>query len=191
MSPTRPEPMKPSPLAEITRLYEQHGAALYAGEPVTQLEHALQAAHFAEQAGEPPGLITAALLHDVGHLTHEFDEDCAEQDINDEHEAAGAEWLREAGFGLDVTEPIRLHVPAKRYLCAVDLACFEQLSDASRLSLKLQGGPFDDSEVERFRSNSFFEAAVRLRGYDDQAKQVGLKTPPLSHFIEIVSSVLQ
>jgi len=179
-----------STLAEITRLYEQHGAGMYAGEPVTQLEHALQAAHFAEQAGEPLSLVAAALLHDLGHLTHSFDEDCAKQGIDDEHEAAGAEWLREAGFGPEVTEPICLHVPAKRYLCAVDSAYFEQLSDASRRSLKLQGGPLDESEVERFRCNPFFEAAVRLRGYDEQAKQVGLKTPPLSHFLEIVASVL-
>ena len=124
-----------SPLTEIMRLYEQHGAGMYAGEPVTQLEHALQAAHFAEQAEEPQSLVAAALLHDFGHLTHSFDEDCAEQGIDDEHEAAGAQWLHEAGFDPEVTEPIRLHVPAKRYLCAVDSAYFEQLSDASRLSL--------------------------------------------------------
>ena len=179
-----------SPLTEIRQLYEQHGAGMYAGELVTQLEHALQAAHFAEQAGESPSLVAAALLHDVGHLTHSFDEDCAEQGIDDEHEATGAQWLHEAGFGPDVTEPIRLHVPAKRYLCAVDSAYFEQLSDASRLSLKLQGGPLDESGVERFRSNRFFEAAVRLRGFDEQAKQVDLKTPTLSHFMEIVDGVL-
>ena len=179
-----------SPLSEIRRLYAQHGAGIYAGELVTQLEHALQAAHFAEQAGESSSFVAAALLHDIGHLTHSLDENCAEQGIDDEHEATGAEWLHEAGFNPEVTEPIRLHVPAKRDLCAIDSAYFEQLSAASRLSLKLQGGPLDDSSVERFRSNPFFEAAVRLRGYDEQAKQVGLKTPPLSHFIEVATSVL-
>ena len=176
-------------LVEIARLFEQHGAGMYAGEPVTQREHALQAAHFAEQAGEPASVIAAALLHDIGHLIHEFDEDCAEQGIDDQHEAAGADWLTtHAGFGSDVTEPIRLHVPAKRYLCAVDADYLARLSDASRLSLKLQGGPFSSAEVDTFRNHKYFEAAVRLRGYDEQAKQVDLPTPPLTHFISIVAT---
>jgi phosphonate degradation associated HDIG domain protein len=182
---------RPDVVAEITRLYEQYGAGMYAGEAVTQLQHALQAAHFAEQAGEPTALIAAALLHDIGHLTHEFDEDCARQGIDDRHEATGADWLSTAaGFGLDVTEPIRLHVPAKRYLCATDADYVAQLSDASRLSLKLQGGPFSSAEVDAFRNHKYFEAAVRLRGYDEQAKQVDLPTPPLTHFISIVAAVL-
>ena len=178
-------------IAEITQLYELHGAGMYAGEPVTQLQHALQAAYFAEQADEPAAMITAALLHDIGHLTHEFAEDCATQGIDDQHEAAGAEWLSEhAGFGPDITQPIRLHVPAKRYLCAVDAKYLAQLSEASRLSLRLQGGPFSQVEADTFRRNPWFAAAVRLRGYDEQAKQIELTTPPLAHFIPFVAAVL-
>lgn len=144
MKPLLPDEATPAEVvAEMTRLFEQHGAGMYAGELVTQLEHALQAAHFAEQASEPDSLIAAALLHDIGHLTHDFDEDCAGQGIDDQHEMAGADWLSEhVGFGPEVTEPIRLHVPAKRFLCAVDANYLSELSDASRLSLKLQGGPF-------------------------------------------------
>jgi phosphonate degradation associated HDIG domain protein len=176
-------------LAEMTRLFEQNGAGMYAGESVTQLEHALQAAHFAEQAAEPDAVIAAALLHDIGHLLHEFEEDCAEQGIDDQHELAGADWLTTyAGFGLDVTEPIRLHVPAKRYLCAVDAGYLAKLSDASLLSLKLQGGPFSAAEVDAFRQDVYSEAAVRLRGYDEQAKQVDLPTPPLAHFVSIAAA---
>lgn len=183
--------LQPDVIAEITRLFELHGAGMYAGEPVTQLEHALQAAHFAEQAAEPASVITAALLHDIGHLIHNFDEDCAEQGIDDQHETAGADWLAtHAGFGSDVTEPIRLHVPAKRYLCAVDADYLARLSHASRLSLQLQGGPYSAADVEAFRRNKYFEVAVRLRGYDEQAKQVDLPTPPLPHFVSIVAAVL-
>lgn len=187
MKPLLPE--QAAILAEMTRLFEQNGAGMYAGEPVTQLEHALQAAHFAEQAGEPDAVIAAALLHDIGHLIHKFDEDCAEQGIDDQHESAGADWLTtHTGFGLDVTEPIRLHVPAKRYLCAVDAGYLAKLSDASLLSLKLQGGPFSAAEVDTFCQNKYFEAAVRLRGYDEQAKQVDLPTPPIAHFISIAAA---
>ena len=176
----------------ITELYEQHGADMYAGEPVTQLQHALQAAHFAEQAGDPPSLIAAALLHDIGHLTHDMDEDCAEQGIDDQHEATGAVWLeQQAGFGPDVTEPIRLHVPAKRYLCAIDSKYHDQLSDASRMSLTLQGGPFSQDEVAAFREHEYFEASLRLRGYDEQAKEVDFQTPSLTHFIPFVASALE
>ena len=192
MSQTPPErPVQFDGLSEIVRLYEEHGADMYAGEPVTQLEHALQAAHFAELAGEPDAVIAAALLHDIGHLTHEYGEDCAREGIDDTHETAGADWLTDrAGFGPEVTELIRLHVPAKRYLCAVDPEYRAQLSDASQLSLELQGGVFSSAEVRNFRNHTDFEASVRVRGYDEQAKQTGFSTPPLTHFLPFVARCL-
>ena len=104
-------------LHRVERLFAERGRSEYHGEPVTQLEHALQAAYFAEQDACPPEWIVAALLHDIGHLLHGHGEDYLVRGINDTHEELGARFLAH-GFSLAVTEPIRLHVPAKRYLCA-------------------------------------------------------------------------
>lgn len=178
----------PSVLETIRELFETRGSSMYSGEPVTQTEHGLQAAWAAENEGASDSLVAAALLHDVGHLLHEFGEDCADEGVDDRHEALGAEWLSKH-FGPEVVEPVRLHVPAKRYLCAVDAAYREQLSPASVLSLRLQGGPFSTREVEAFRSHPHFRAAIRLRGWDESAKVEGLATPPLAHFLEAVARV--
>ena len=131
-------------IQEIADLFARRGREMYAGEPVTQTEHALQAALQAEESGADAALITAAFLHDVGHLLHDLDEDCAEDGIDDKHEALGAEWLSQH-FGFEVVEPVRLHVAAKRYLCAVDEDVFRStVSDASRLSSAIAGGPVHD-----------------------------------------------
>jgi phosphonate degradation associated HDIG domain protein len=165
----------------ICRLFKERGDAAYIGEPVSQTEHALQAAWSAERAGASSALITAALLHDIGHLLHDLPEDCAEHGVDDGHEVLGARWLQRH-FGPEVTEPVRLHVPAKRYLCTVEAGYRERLSPASVLSLQLQGGPFTAEEVQHFRQNPFAEAAVALRRWDEEAKVAGLKTPGLEHF---------
>ena len=154
---------------------------MYGGEAVTQTEHALQAAWLAEKAGAPAALIAAALLHDIGHLLHDLGDECAEEGIDDVHQEKGAGWLGNY-FGPAVTDPIRLHVPAKRYRCAVDPRYRSALSCASTLSLKLQGGPFSPEEAEGFRNLPHAEDALRLRAWDDQAKVVGLETPDLEHF---------
>jgi phosphonate degradation associated HDIG domain protein len=169
------------PVDFVIRLFKQKGDAAYIGEPVSQTEHALQAAWSAEKAGASPCLIAAALLHDIGHLLHDLPEDCAHHGIDDAHEVRGARWLVQH-FGPDVTEPVRLHVPAKRYLCSTDPAYRSQLSEASELSLKLQGGPFTPAEVAEFRQNPYAQAAVALRRHDEEAKIAGLATPGLEHF---------
>ncbi len=174
----------------ITRLFEQRGDNMYAGEPVTQTEHALQCAMQAEQVGASAAMIAAALLHDVGHLLHDFDEDCAEQGIDDRHEQLGAEWLQEH-FGPDVSEPVRLHVPAKRYRCSVDQAYHDRLSDASKLSLRLQGGPMVADEASKFREHPFFGDAIQLRTWDEAAKATNLETPTLAHFLTYVEQSLR
>jgi phosphonate degradation associated HDIG domain protein len=176
-------------VSEIAGMFARRGNDMYAGEPVTQTEHALQTAWQAEQDGATPALVTAALLHDVGHLLHDLGEDCAEEGIDDRHEALGAEWLARH-FRPEVVEPIRLHVAAKRYRCSVDPAYHARLSDASRLSLKLQGGPFSNSQASHFEQHPYFEDAVRLRLWDEAAKIPNLETPPLQHFLEGVRTTI-
>jgi phosphonate degradation associated HDIG domain protein len=168
-------------LARVERLFAERGGGEYHGEAVTQLEHALQAAHMAETDGRPAEWIAAALLHDVGHLLHGHGEDYLEHGINDRHEDLGARFLAH-GFGPAVTEPIRLHVPAKRYLCAARSDYFATLSSASVRSLELQGGAMSADEVREFERHPHFAAAAAIREYDDRAKVVGLSTPPFAHF---------
>lgn len=166
---------------EVLHLFHQHGGSRYGGEDVSQLEHALQAANFAEQDGAPPTLIAAALLHDVGHLLHDLPADAPEHGIDDEHEAVGGRWLA-SRFGLEVCEPVRLHVAAKRYLCTVEPAYVGKLSGPSIQSLQLQGGPMSAAEVADFERHPFYAEAVRLRRWDEAAKVTNLVTPYIEHF---------
>ncbi|MBX9788014.1 MAG: HD domain-containing protein [Pirellulales bacterium] len=174
----------PTTLA-VLELFRRRGNSQYGREAVTQLEHALQAAMFAERDGADASLITAALLHDVGHLLHALPNDAPEQGIDDHHETAAAIWLNKR-FGPDVVEPVRLHVAAKRYLCTVEPEYREVLSGPSLVSLELQGGLLSDGEREEFESSVSCAAAVLLRRWDDAAKVVGLATPPLEHFAQYV-----
>ena len=159
----------------------QRSMSQYGREAVTQQEHALQAAFFAETSGVSSSLVAAALLHDVGHLLHHLDDDAPERGIDDQHETLAAQWL-ERRFGPEVVEPVRLHVAAKRFLCATEPDYMAQLSPASLVSLRLQGGVMSDDEVKLFRSHPFCEAAVALRRWDDAAKQPQLVTPPIEHY---------
>lgn len=173
---------------QIVRLFDRRGEDAYFGEAVSQTEHALQSASLAEQEGAPDSLVVAALLHDVGHLVGGHDEDIADHGIDGAHEDSGAAWLAE-NFGPEVIEPIRLHVAAKRYLCAVDPAYFEALSPASKRSLELQGGPFEGDALRSFESNPYCQDAVRLRHWDDTAKVPGLPVPGLDHYRSRIESV--
>ena len=166
---------------EIMSLFAQRGAAAYFGEAVSQVEHALQAAALAEQDGAPNLLIAAALLHDIGHLLDGQNEDLADRGLDGRHEDAGYAWLG-AHFGPRVIEPIRLHVAAKRYLCAIDPGYLAGLSPASRLSLSLQGGPMAHEERVDFERNPLCGDAIRLRHWDDTAKEPGLQVPGLDHY---------
>jgi phosphonate degradation associated HDIG domain protein len=165
----------------IMELFARRGATAYHGEAVSQAEHALQAADLAEREGAPDWLIVAALLHDVGHLLDGQDEDLAFRGVDGRHEEAGCAWLARH-FGPDVTEPIRLHVAAKRYLCAVSPSYLDGLSPASRQSLSLQGGAMSEVECAEFEKNPAHRDAVRLRRWDDTAKVPGLDIPGLDHY---------
>jgi phosphonate degradation associated HDIG domain protein len=170
----------PTIIDQIFEAFRLHGHQSY-GERVSMREHMLQAAYFAEQDEADPLLIAAALLHDYGHLIHDLPEDIADRGIDAVHEQVGADYL--AGYFLPaVTEPGRLHVAAKRYLCAVDPAYFSTLTPASVQSLELQGGPFDEAQVKEFETSPYFKAAVQLRRYDEMGKIPDLQTPDLEHF---------
>lgn len=175
---------------DILRLFREKGQGAYFGENVTELQHALQCAALAESAGASASLVAAALLHDVGHLLHGLGEDIADTGIDGRHESAGATWLSR-GFDAAVTDPIRLHVAAKRYLCAVDPTYTASLSDASQLSLRLQGGPFDSEEVARFEQEIHWQAAVLLRRWDDGAKVVGWVVPDLEHYLPVLNGAMR
>jgi [1-hydroxy-2-(trimethylamino)ethyl]phosphonate dioxygenase len=165
---------------EIFELFERHGKAAYFGEAVSQEEHALQAAHFAAQEGAPETLVVAALLHDIGHLI-DAREDAADRGIDARHEDAGCEWLARH-YPPAVTEPVRLHVAAKRYLCSVASEYLRALSPTSVKSLQLQGGVFTGEEAAEFLRLPFGEDAVRLRHWDDGGKVVGLAVPGLAAY---------
>jgi [1-hydroxy-2-(trimethylamino)ethyl]phosphonate dioxygenase len=176
-------------LEKIVRLFDATGDSRYGGEAVSQREHALQAAMFAQERASPPALIAAALLHDVGHLLHSLPEDAPDHGIDDLHEELGARWL-EKFFGADVVEPVRLHVLTKRYLCAVDPAYRAKLSEPSLQSLALQGGPLNAEEARALEQHPHFHAAVQVRRWDEQAKVPALDTPPLEHFLPVLEQCL-
>ena len=175
-------------IAAIDEAFRRRGRDHY-GEGVSQQEHALQAAWLAERQGASPALIVAALLHDIGHLLHDLPEDIADQDVDTEHESLGSAWLSQY-FGPEVSEPVRLHVAAKRYLCAAEPGYLDQLSAASQQSLALQGGPLDAAAAAAFRAAPGAEAAIRLRRWDDEAKLVNLATPDLAHFRQYVAAAI-
>lgn len=175
---------------DIFAAFATSGAETYLGEPVSLTEHMLQSARAAEQDGAPATLVAATVLHDFGHLVHDLDPDCAADGVDSMHEDVGSRYL-ERHFPPAVTEPIRLHVASKRYLCAVDPAYVDDLSAASRHSLELQGGPFSAGEAEEFRRGPYADEAVRLRRYDDLAKVPGLATPPLEHYRAVLESVMR
>lgn len=170
-------------------IYASKANGRYGLSDVNQLQHALQSAALAERDGEPSTFIAAALLHDVGHMIHEHGEDAADHGIDDTHEELAGRWLARY-FGPEVSEPVRLHVPAKRYLCAVDESYFGKLSLDSVKSLALQGGPMSPAEVTEFERNPHFEAAVRLRKIDDQAKDPAAATPGFLHFVRHIDAAL-
>ena len=175
---------------EIFRVFREQGVGAYLGEPVSMTEHMLQSAYAAEQDDAPPRLVAAALLHDYGHFIYEFPEDAAEHGIDTQHEEVAHAFLSEH-FGPEVAEPIRMHVAAKRYLCATDPSYLDELSPASIHSLELQGGPYSSAEVAAFDESPYAEDAVRLRRYDDIGKVAGLETPDLEHYRPVLEAAIR
>jgi phosphonate degradation associated HDIG domain protein len=177
-------------LTDIRHLFDTYGAIAYSGDPVTQLQHALQTAALAEEAGADETLVGAALLHDLGHLLNLQGETPSERGIDDLHQYFALPFLRPV-LSDAVLEPIRLHVDAKRCLCAIDDAYFGQLSADSVRSLELQGGIFSKEEAEAFLQKPYAEDALRLRKWDDRAKEENRATPGLDHYLSVVARVMQ
>ena len=175
-------------IEQVITLFKAKGDRAYEGEGVTQLEHSLQSAHLAEQAGAPRELVCAALLHDVGHLLNDRGATPTLRGIDDLHQYAALPFLR-PHFPEAVLGPIRLHVDAKRYLCATRPGYHDRLSEDSKRSLELQGGIFSAAEAERFIGQAYAAEAVRVRFWDDAAKIVGAATPDLAHFERFLREV--
>ncbi len=168
---------------------EERGQSFY-DEVVTQLEHALQCAALAQQNDASHTLITGALLHDIGHFIldeHNADKAFLATDLN--HEEIGAQYM-EPFFPDAVTTPIRLHVPAKRYLCTTDASYHDGLSEASKRSLIVQGGVMSDAEREAFEQIPHFQDALTLRRWDDLSKVKGQETAGLETYRDIVRQCL-
>lgn len=181
-------------IEHIFSLYEEYGNADYIGEPVSMLEHALQAANCAQLAHSSDEEILGALLHDIGHIigmksiasTKESQykqmDGCGIMD----HENIGAEYLKQAGFSQGVAEICRGHVSAKRYLCYKNPNYMAKLSDASKTTLGFQGGPMTQKEAEEFESNPYHLAILRMRSYDEAAKVPGKSVPNLDSYRELM-----
>ncbi|HXZ65671.1 MAG TPA: HD domain-containing protein [Streptosporangiaceae bacterium] len=179
---------RPPAVEIIARLFASEGAADYLGEPVSQAAHMLQAGALAEQAGAAPELVAAALLHDVGHFTGTRTGHDLMRGTDNQHGEQGAAWLAQ-WFGPLVTEPVRLHVAAKRYLCAVEPGYLSRLSPASVYTLGVQGGPMRADELTEFEASPHASAACQVRRWDDQAKDPAAIPPPFEHFAPLLATL--
>ena len=172
---------------EIFGIFTKRGTDAYFGECVSVTEHGLQSAWFAQQEAAPASLIVAALLHDIGHLIDDTPYDFGEWTEDQRHELIGAGWLARR-FGPEVSDPVRLHVPAKRYLCVTEADYFSNLSAASRHTLQLQGGPMPPAQLAAFEREPYFRAALRVRRWDDRAKVADLKIPGLEVYRALIEA---
>ncbi len=174
----------------IEDIFNRRGAESYLGEDVTMAQHMLQAAQCAEESGANESLIVAALLHDIGHYKNEIPETALTKGINNYHEEAGANFLEDY-FPVSVIEPIRQHVSAKRYLCAVKSNYFQSLSVASVHTLNLQGGPMNENEIKEFEKNAYLDECIKLRYWDEDAKDPERAHHPFSYFRALVESLVK
>jgi len=190
-------PATESPVERLAGLFASEGAGDYLGEPVTVAQHLLQAAALAAAAGAPPALVAAALLHDAGHLrgadpfadAHEASGRGLMASVDNDHGERGAAWLAR-WFPPPVTEPVRLHVAAKRYLCAVEPAYFALLSPASVYTLSVQGGPMTGAEAAAFTAVPYAADAVAVRRWDDAAKDPAASVPGFAAYRPLLEGLL-
>lgn len=175
---------------EILHLFKVNGSSMYGGEAITQLEHALQAAYWAKNSGASHELITASLLHDIGHLLHDLPDDASDNGIDDVHEELASTYLTQY-FKESVVQPAKLHVQAKRYLCAKEEGYFDALSAPSKTSLSFQGGIMSENEIIIFEQNNYYQDAIALRKWDDLAKDPNLVCPGIESYVESIQISLK
>jgi predicted HD phosphohydrolase len=173
----------------ILDLFARRGSDKNMGEPISMAQHMEQTAACAAADGATNDLVIAALLHDIGHFVGDFPFDAPESGIDDLHELTGAKFL-ETFYPASVTEPIRLHVAAKKYLCTVDEQYFTLLSAASVQSLQVQGGLMTEAEIETFESSPYHQAAIKLRRYDEDGKVSGLDIKSVQSYKNMLQSLL-
>ncbi|PKP92990.1 MAG: phosphohydrolase [Alphaproteobacteria bacterium HGW-Alphaproteobacteria-16] len=181
--------MTGTPIDEIFAIIRRFGDLSY-GEEVSQMQHILQCGHLARSDGASDALVAAALLHDIGQFLDDAGNAAEKRGIDGRHEVTGATYLA-AFFSPQVTEPVRLHVEAKRYLCAVEPGYLESLSGASSLSLSLQGGAHNEREIHEFLALPAAGDAIRLRRYDDQGKRRDWTVPDLESYRALLQSQLR
>jgi predicted HD phosphohydrolase len=172
---------------ELLEIFVGRATRRYGLSDINQLQHALQCAAHAEADGAPPPTVLAALLHDVGHMIHTLGDNPAGRGVDDVHEQLGADWLAKR-FGAEVSEPVRLHVAAKRYLCTIESDYFGKLAPDSVRSLELQGGLMSPDELEAFRAHPQHAEAVRVRRFDEAAKDPRATTPNFDYYLRHVET---
>lgn len=188
---TRPDQEIDTVVEEVLSLYEKFGGEDYIGEPVSQIEHMCQCAQLAEKEGYDTEVILAAFFHDIGHLC----EHISEVELMDgfgvmDHEKLGADYLRQKGFSEKITRLVASHVAAKRYLTCRYPDYYEQLSSASKETLAFQGGVMTEEEALAFESDPLADLYIRLRKWDEQAKQEHVPLPSLSHYRSLMQQHL-
>jgi predicted HD phosphohydrolase len=179
-----------SVIEKILDIFTKQGGSAYVGEPVTQLEHAIQTALAAKRHHVRAEMIVAALLHDIGHFLHSYSEDCADLAIDSEHEKVGEAFLREH-FKEEVAELVKHHVNAKRYLTATNDRYAKNLTGASFKSLQLQGGPMQAQEILEFEAHPLFHDILLLRHWDEGAKIQDKILPPITDFLPELRACLK
>jgi len=177
-----------SAFLEIKELFESAKAEEYLGEDITLVEHMIQCAENAQADGAPDWLIVGALLHDIGHLLVPDAVSAQDSGIDMHHDDIGAEWISKR-FPNNIVQAVRLHVDAKKYLVATDSTYFTQLSQASQITLDIQGGVFSESEATDFIQQHYAHEAVLLRKWDDTGKARGAATTDISDYEELINEV--
>lgn len=185
----RPDLTPDTIVAFLADIFTRRGGEEYLGEPVTMAQHMLQGATIAQQNGQNEEIIVGALLHDIGHFTSEFGTYHPDDTEDRHHEDAGEEVLAPF-FPTVITDCVKYHVAAKRYLCATKPAYFARLSPASVHTLELQGGPMNDTEVAAFETNPNLQEIIQVRYLDEAGKRPDMETPDFSHFAPMVQRMV-
>jgi phosphonate degradation associated HDIG domain protein len=177
---------------EIFSLYEKHGSADYIGEPVSQIEHMSQAAKLAIDEGYDDEVVLAAFFHDIGHIcVMHSSENNMDGFGTKSHEKIGADYLREKGFSERIAQLVENHVQAKRYLTFISPDYHDKLSEASKKTLEYQGGKMNQDEAEKFQKDPLFDVSIRMRHWDEEAKETNMPLIDMEKLKSKVKAVLK